>query len=60
MRHILANPDLVLTQLESYSELPDALKQEVRQLLSGMQDPRLGGGVEERFHLESFYLLVAL
>ena len=40
MRHILGNPDVVLTEIEGYSELPDSLKQEIRQLLSGMQDPR--------------------
>ena len=37
LNHILANPNVVMTQIDSYSDLPSDLKQEVRLILSGTQ-----------------------
>ena len=40
MKFILADPELVMTQLDEYSSLPPDLKSDVRLLLSGTQDPQ--------------------
>lgn len=40
MRFILADPELVITQLDGYSTLPPDLQSDVRLLLSGTQDPK--------------------
>lgn len=39
LRHILENPDVIMLDLDGYSNLPNELKQEVKQLLSGTQIP---------------------
>lgn len=39
LHHILNNPDVIMTDVDGYSDLPSEIKQEVRQLLSGTQDP---------------------
>ena len=36
----MENPDVVMTDIDGYSSLPHELMQEVKQLLSGTQNPK--------------------
>jgi hypothetical protein len=38
LTHVLDNPDVLMTQVDSYSNLPPEMKSEIRLLLSGTQD----------------------
>lgn len=41
MQYILLRPDVIIQEVEGYSSLSESLQQELRDLLSGTQDPML-------------------
>lgn len=41
MQYILLRPDVIMQEVEGYSSLSESLRQELRDLLSGTQDPLL-------------------
>lgn len=41
MQYILLQPDVIMQEVEGYSSLSESLQQELRDLLSGTQDPML-------------------
>ena len=41
MQYVLSDPEVIVREMEGFSSLLQAMQQELRQLLSGTQDPTL-------------------